>query len=279
MRICYTSDLHGRLAHYERLTDILRGEEPELLILGGDMHSDSGPDDPLTTQVAFLEHEFLPRVDEWKASVPGLEVVCILGNHDLLCTQVAMQDQHEAGRLVLLDHKQVWEKDSLRLLGLPLAPPSPYWVKDYERLDLPGDRIPEIGGAVWDQAGQCLREVSPEEHFGRLPTLADELGNMPPVVEPWIFVCHAPPYGTKLDRLPEIDHPIGSRAVRAFIEQRQPFCALHGHVHESPDVTGCYHDYLGQTLCINPGQDHDRLHAVMFDTQRLIETLRHTVYG
>ena len=55
----------------------------------------------------------------------------------------------------------------------------------------------------------------------------------PVVAAPWIFVCHAPPHDTALDRLPQVPHPIGSRAVRRFIEQRQPLVSLHGHVHES----------------------------------------------
>ncbi len=72
-------------------------------------------------------------------------------------------------------------------------------------------------------------------------------------------------------------YPIGSRAVRQFIEQRRPLVTLHGHIHESPIVTGSYADRVGDSLCINPGQSHTRLHAVLFDTARPAETLRHTV--
>lgn len=279
MRICFVTDLHGDLGHYAQLTGLLTAEKPELLLLGGDMHVDADREDPLGTQVAFVEGPLASLIDAWKSTLPGLEVAGVLGNHDLACTQAAVQAQHDAGRFVLLDHRRAWQHAGLSLLGLGITPPTPYWAKDLERLDRPDDPLPEMGGAVWDDAAQALREVEPEEHFGRWPSLADELDAMPVVNGPWIFVCHAPPYDSKLDRLPHLDYPIGSRAVREFVERRRPLCVLHGHVHESPEVTGAYADQVGAALCINPGQSHDRLHAVMFDTADVLGTLRHTVFG
>lgn len=279
MRICYTSDLHGRLGLYAQLTNLLRAERVELLVLGGDMHAECTPADPLGTQVAFVERRLASMIDAWKTMVSGLEVACILGNHDMVCTHAALWALHESDRLVLLDHHQPWEKGGLYWLGFAPTPPSPYWVKDFERLDLPGDPIPDIGGAVWDLADRCVREVEPRKHFGSQPTLAEELDRVPDPAGPWIFVCHAPPHATNLDRLPNLEEPIGSRAVREFIEKRRPRGALHGHVHESPEVTGDYKDHVAHTLCINPGQTHDRLHAVLFDTANPADTLWHTVYG
>ena len=45
--------------------------------------------------------------------------------------------------------------------------------------------------------------------------------------------------------------PVGSKAVRAAIEQYQPLVSLHGHVHESRGVAR-----LGRTTCINPGSEY-----------------------
>ena len=42
--------------------------------------------------------------------------------------------------------------------------------------------------------------------------------------------------------------PVGSTAVRAFIETYQPLVGLHGQVHESQG-----HARIGRTLCLNPG--------------------------
>jgi Icc-related predicted phosphoesterase len=279
MLICFTSDLHGRLELFEQLTELLRTAGPDVLILGGDIHADAEPADTAAVQLAFIEHELGPRIDLWRELVPGLAVLTLLGNHDVGCTAAALQRQQDVGRLVLLDHRHVVERGGVRFLGLAATPPSPHWAKDFERLDEPGDELPREGGYVWDGAAGRLRPVSGAAHFGGLPTLADELGAAPAAAAPWIFVCHAPPADSKLDRLPHIDYPIGSRAVRKFIERSGPLCSLHGHVHESPEVTGAYVDRVGRTLCVNPGQTHERLHAVLFAADQPAETLRHTVYG
>jgi Icc-related predicted phosphoesterase len=43
----------------------------------------------------------------------------------------------------------------------------------------------------------------------------------------------------------------GSTAVRRFIEKYQPLLGLHGHIHE-----GIGANYIGRTLCINPGSEY-----------------------
>jgi Icc-related predicted phosphoesterase len=69
-------------------------------------------------------------------------------------------------------------------------------------------------------------------------------------------VTHSPPWGTRLDRLYN-GTPVGSRAIRAFIERHRPPLTLHGHVHESPGV-----DRIGTTVSVNPGDSLGGLRAV-----------------
>lgn len=81
-----------------------------------------------------------------------------------------------------------------------------------------------------------------------------------------VAVLHAPPYNSSIDQAPELDEelrpsvkigggvlmaPVGSTAVRAFIEQRQPLITLHGHVHE-----GLGSEKIGRTVCLNPGSEY-----------------------
>jgi Icc-related predicted phosphoesterase len=77
-----------------------------------------------------------------------------------------------------------------------------------------------------------------------------------------VAVLHAPPYASGLDDAPKLSDdleltlnaggvemsPVGSTAVRGFIEAAQPLLGLHGHVHEGRGTT-----MIGRTLCINPG--------------------------
>jgi Icc-related predicted phosphoesterase len=79
---------------------------------------------------------------------------------------------------------------------------------------------------------------------------------------PTIFNLHCPPHGTTLDKAPELSSDlrvltdggeprivsVGSKAVRALIEEVQPVLSLHGHIHESKAVAR-----IGRTTCVNPG--------------------------
>lgn len=64
-----------------------------------------------------------------------------------------------------------------------------------------------------------------------------------------ILICHAPPYGTPLDRVKDGLHA-GSHAVREFIDANQPEYFFCGHIHEAQ---GC-ETKLGDTLAINVGK-------------------------
>lgn len=279
MRICFTSDLHGHRQLYEQLEALLVTDRPHLLILGGDLFVDGDLDDPVGTQVRYVVEDFLPRLRRWRAATPRLQVVCILGNHDWLCTQRALRDPGINGDVILLDRRSAWAVGDLSFVGYSCTPPTPYWVKDFERLDLDGDELPDTGGAVWHEGTARPRRADPHDHFHSHPSMQRELREAAPVAGRWILVAHAPPHDSRLDALPHVPYPVGSRAVREFIATRQPLVSLHGHIHESPDVTGAYHTDIGSTLCINPGQSHARLRAVSFDSESPRDTLRHTVYS
>jgi len=64
---------------------------------------------------------------------------------------------------------------------------------------------------------------------------------------PAIFISHAPPFKTKVDRLVNGKH-VGSKAVRKFIEINQPAMCIVSHIHESKGE-----DVIGNTRIINPG--------------------------
>ena len=93
---------------------------------------------------------------------------------------------------------------------------------------------------------------------------------------PSIWNIHVPPYDSGLDIAPELTEdltpiliggnesmgPVGSLAVRDFLQHHQPLLGLHGHVHESRGA-----QKIGQTLCVNPGSRYNEgaLLAVIVD--------------
>ena len=105
------------------------------------------------------------------------------------------------------------------------------------------------------------RELPEDQLLARLNGMARHVrdeGNL-------VAVIHPPPFDTPIDHAPQLDSefnvhvqaggmvmaPVGSTAVRAFIEHVQPLIGLHGHVHEGGGVAR-----LGRTLCLNPGSEY-----------------------
>lgn len=64
---------------------------------------------------------------------------------------------------------------------------------------------------------------------------------------PQVFISHAPPYNTAVDRLYNGRH-VGSRSIRAAIEQYQPDLCICGHIHEAKGS-----DTIGRTHVYNHG--------------------------
>jgi hypothetical protein len=96
-----------------------------------------------------------------------------------------------------------------------------------------GGALPFIGGFVFK-----------EPMFTRL--LNDALDGLD-VGIPKIMVCHQPPHNTRNDRTGLRLHA-GSRAIRTFIEERQPLICFTGHIHEGIGI-----DAVGATKIVNPG--------------------------
>ena len=68
-------------------------------------------------------------------------------------------------------------------------------------------------------------------------------------LKPMIAVCHAPPYGTVLDRITNLKHA-GSKAVREFLRREEPRYFFCGHIHEAAGAS----DKLGPTSAMNVGK-------------------------
>lgn len=102
------------------------------------------------------------------------------------------------------------------------------------------------------------RELDEPEIAARLEALQAQVDPAKPLV----VATHVPPYATGIDVAPKLREdlsvviqggepvmvPVGSTAVREFVERTQPILSLHGHIHESRGATR-----LGRTLTINPG--------------------------
>jgi Icc-related predicted phosphoesterase len=140
----------------------------------------------------------------------GGKVYVLPGNHES-----AQQTGAMCARFGLHDfHGRHWQAGNWHIAGLGYSSPTPF--------DTPG-------------------EYSEPEIAERLQRFAE--------LSPLVLVCHAPPYGTALDRVRPGLHA-GSTAVREFIERRQPEYFFCGHIHEAEGVV----QQMGRTRARNVGK-------------------------
>ncbi len=275
MIIAFATDTHGRVDLYEQLADLVLRTRADALILGGDMLPDGDMKSPCEAQVGFALQYLTQWLQRLRDRRPECRVATVFGNHDWLCSSEIAAKLETEGLLTVLRPDRVVSIGSWRVLGYSNAPPSPFWAKDYERLDRVGDKPPLADGVYWDQTLQSIAKT-PTDYFLKHPTIQEDLARLPLVEPPWIFVAHAPPFGTGLDLLIS-GEAVGSRAVLDFIRQRQPTISLHGHLHDSPFRSGRYYAVIDRTIAVNPGQGTQTLAAVTFDPDDVPDTL--TGYG
>jgi Icc-related predicted phosphoesterase len=86
-----------------------------------------------------------------------------------------------------------------------------------------------------------------------------------------IYIFHSPPSNMELD-VTFTGLKVGSIAEYNFLKENQPLMSFHGHIHESPDVSGKWFSQVGQTICIQPGQSHQHentLNYVLVDLENM----------
>jgi Icc-related predicted phosphoesterase len=281
-RLVYTSDLHGDLELYRTAGEAALRRNADALVFGGDLCPGAPSASTVSlprAQPEFLRREVGPLVKSWKKQRTTFRVFAIPGNDDCGTILAPLDDLESAGLVENLHLKSVRLGD-YSLVGMAFVPPTPFSFKDFERRDGCHDKPPEAQLArsviATEQGFKVIDDFS--SYLASLPTLEEEIARLPSgEVDRTIAVMHCPPYGTRCDVLFNGEH-IGSRAIRRWIERTQPLLTLHGHIHESPKMSGSFVDRLGRTVVVNPGASGRVPHWVYLELESLSE-LEHSVYG
>lgn len=313
MRILYTSDLHGRKHFYDRAFELIKQEKIDAFINGGDILAKEGSfADSIQTQRRALETYLIPRLRQGKEGNPDGRIFLMMGNDDWAANMDLLEEEEKRGTFNLL-HQRTYilepsppvsssprSPDSpiphvaglesrgyeyyspgegeIHLTGYGNVPITPFSLKDWERWDDHSRPLLREGLRAYQSWGKKFVPIDPYKDI--TGTIAEELEQVVKLSPPdkTIYITHSPPFDTNLDRISQ-RMGVGSKSVREFILKYQPPLTLHGHIHESPRMSGSYKDKLGKTICVNPGQVETELSAVIFDTEDIKGSLRHTVYG
>ncbi|MEA1910386.1 MAG: metallophosphoesterase [Spirochaetota bacterium] len=251
MKILFVTDLHGCAWKYHRLVTVAQAFQADVVVNSGDMLP---KDKDLFHQDIFITHDLREHFNQFEEA--GIHYLCYLGNDDLRIFDTMFDEicqeyeyiQNLAQRKIVID--------TIEFIGMNWVVDYPFRLKDRCRMDTQ-DYIfqPQFGtGLISTPTG--LQEVDDWYHYaGTLPTIADELDLLvrPEEFARSIYVLHMPPAGLGLDVCSN-GQSVGSQAIYEFLYLHQPMMSLHGHIHESPQISGRWKTALGNTLCIQPGQ-------------------------
>lgn len=277
MRCIFVSDLHGEKSRFDALFSIIEKEQPDGIFLGGDLLP--GGFGITMDMKQFIQIEFLSKICKLKQDGIETRFFVILGNDDPKIYENQLLAAEKDG-LIEYMHNRTVSFGNLFIAGYSYIPPSPFRLKDWERYDVsryvdPGCISPEDGS----------RSVEVDIQNERYRTIAEDLKllSQQSAPEKTIYLFHAPPYNTNLDRADldgkKIDHValdvhIGSIAIQRFINKKKPFLTLHGHVHESARITGAWCEKIGPTHLFSAAHDGSELAVVRFDTDDLDNATR-----
>lgn len=279
MKIIYTADTHIFSQHLHRFLFAAGKLDVNCLVIGGDLvpadirQEYSKIRDCIAPQGEWLKNDFIPAIKVFAQQYPERMICFDMGNDDLLANRRFLENGD--GKSHHLIHNKIIELlPGLALVGYMNIPLTPFMLKDWE---LP-DREDHLG------RGKNLRKKGIKTGMGRArdtklkkitTTIERELARLTEDMNSsrwdgyrFIFVSHCPPADTALD-LMYGNHHVGSESVRSFIEQwatsGRLLTTLHGHIHESPALSGQVWDFLGSVPCFNMGQKEDVLQALLLD--------------
>jgi len=255
----YVTDLHGNIALYNKLFSFASKNRIKNIVIGGDIAPKGFHElgQMVLYQKKFLSEYLVPKIKKQK----NKNVFIMMGNDDVRINSNILERAAKEGALNLL-HNRVFKIGSFNIFGYPFVPITPFRLKDWEKGDMERE---EIRG-IFTVERKDFSSI--KDDFTKIKKLSNP--------KKTIYAIHTPPNNTKLDALYDKSH-VGSRAVREFIEKEQPPLTLHGHIHESPYVSGDWKDRIGKSICINPGSSHNImspgtakvLNAVVFDLEDL----------
>lgn len=281
MNTClFVSDLHGKMSRYEALLKIIKKEKPDFVFLGGDLlpHKSNPSANNSSEESNFIKDFLIPKFNQLKEKMDCAypEVFLIPGNDDrkLIFNSINEGEKIDLWRNI---HNKCIVYGKYRFYGYAFVPPTPFMIKDWEKFDVSlsvdeGCISPTDG--VFSLPPDFNKETDTIETD--MQSLVDEDD-----IEFGVFLFHSPPFQTVLDmagiKSENECSNVGSKAIRNFIDTKQPFITMHGHIHESARLTGEWKQSLGRTQSFSAAHDGLELAVVKFELHNPIQATRRII--
>jgi Icc-related predicted phosphoesterase len=277
----FVSDIHGSIPRFQRLFQIIRKETPDAVFLGGDLL----PLHPMkhTTMEEFIQTTIFSEMKKIKRNGDKkIRFFVIMGNDDPRMYEHLFMKADNAGLLDYIQQKTISYK-KMYITGYSFVPPTPFQLKDWERYDI--SQYIDVGAISPEQGRRTIDVPFDEIKYSTIAEDLEKLSKQSPANNT-IYLFHSPPYQSCLDRADihgkKVDHApvdvhVGSIAIQRFIKAHQPLLTLHGHVHESAHITGCWKEKVDRTYSFTAAHYGPELVVVRFDTNHLENATRELI--
>jgi len=252
------SDCHGNIRQYDQIFSYAENQSCVGIVHCGDI----GPRFNATTkdQRKFLKEFFLAKTETLKQKRGSdFPIYAMMGNSDHRANELYFWKEQTTNlgqdRYRCIDGK-IMPFGKFFISGYSYIPPTPFVHKEGERRDENGDDA--------DRGEYILKGESTTPEGGmvsvdlqNLPTIKQELTELflnHQDLDKTIFICHAPPFGTKLDCHKSETH-VGSADILDMLKENDFLCSFHGHVHETVKMSGHFQDRVGNNKIYTVGNN------------------------
>jgi Icc-related predicted phosphoesterase len=266
MKILYVTDIHGIKWKYDRIYTIAKSLKVDLVVNGGDLLPFKGN---LLKQDKFINNFLNDHFSNFNSE--NIYYISMLANDDLIIFDDLFQNTCDKYHYIINIAQKKFKIKKYEFIGMNLVSDLPFALKDRARKDTNDFVFPkQFGNPVLSTLNGWEKIDDWFSYAGTLPTIEDEINRLvkPSNMEKTIYVIHTPPSNLSLDVCHD-GKRVGSKAVYNFIKQNQPLISFHGHIHESPEISGKWYQYLNKTLCIQPGQSHFYQNYLIYATIEL----------
>ncbi|TXT64454.1 MAG: hypothetical protein BAJALOKI3v1_210041 [Promethearchaeota archaeon] len=253
MKILYVTDIHGVEWKYETIFNEALKYGVDMVINGGDL---------LPTRPSFfIQETFITEyLDKYftKFEEEGIFYLFQPANDDLQIHDSLLE--RISGKYDYIDYtaQKLVKINEYEFIGFNFVTDLPFGLKDRARMDTSEFKFPRQIGKPLISTEEGMKELDDWFSYAKsLPTIEDELKGLakPENMRKAIYIMHMPPANVSLDVCSDARR-VGSIAIFNFIKKNQPLFTLHGHIHESPQMSDKWVNKIGNTLCIQPGQSN-----------------------
>ena len=269
MKFIYACDIHGDKNKYEKLLEEAISKDIKYLVFGGDLYPKRGIRNII--QPEFLDNYFEDYFKRLKEN--NIECILIPGNDDKEIFDEILNSFCEKYPNIHNIDETRFDVEDVSFIGLSKVLDHPFGSKNRVIIEENLGMQKQIAPVLYINKNDDTIFAEDWEEYRKThcEKMEDVLDRLPKVEEnrKAIYILHCPPYGVGLDECKSGDI-VGSKAIVSFLKETNAYMSFHGHIHESPKMSGKWFAEIGNTISIQPGQtekDEKDIIFVLIDTE------------